>query len=327
MAIETMDPAILKPHPLNVRVYGAEPVDRDLQASIRDHGVLHALIVTDDDVIVSGHRRCAAAMAAGLSAVPVLRTVATDPLAIERLVLEWNRQRAKTNEQRAREVQALADIAAREAARRKAATQAKPGDGKVGGPVVATVATTGETRGKPRKAREDVAATLGMSPRTAADLATAAKGIDDADAAGDHAEAEAIREALNDRGAAPAANMVRASRAAKAKRDADVRALPPKVAEALATRPKWLGLQSRLGTICNEVMELMNGPGGKHADRLGLPTAMADAGHQIRFAAPAAVCPACKGTGKCGEKGPCRGHGWMNADLLATWKRLHGGAT
>lgn len=323
MAIDLLDPATLKPHPLNVKVYGTEPLDRDLQASIRDHGVLHPLVVTVDDVIVSGHRRCAAAKAAGLASVPVLRTVETDELAIERLVLEWNRQRPKTNEQRAREVQALADIATREAARRQAATQAKPGEGKTGRPVVAPGATTGETRGKPRKAREEVAETLGVSPRTVTDLATAAKAIDDAEAAGDHETAEDIRTTLNTRGAKPAAEKARAR--TKAPAPAAEPTVPPKIAEALATRPKWLGLQSRLGTIRNEAQELMDGPGGKHADRSGLVNAMADAGHQLRFAAPAAVCPACEGSGKCGEKGPCRGHGWMNADLLATWKRLHGG--
>ena len=329
MEIELRDPYTLRNHVANIAIYG-DVADEEMVESVRQHGILTPLTVTAESVVVSGHRRMQAARFLKLKAIPVHVCRETDPDTIERLVIEANRQRRKTPEQMAREAQRLLAIAEREAAKREAATQAKPGVGQVGLPGRAPVpypenpaenANTG-------KAAADVASTLGVSPRTVANLKAAADAIDEAEDGGDAETAESIRTTLNERGPAPAAKHARERRKTKAvQREAGEAGVPPKVAEALATRPKWLGLQSRLGTIRNEAQELMDGPGGMHADRSGLVNALADAGHQIRFAAPAAVCPACEGTGKCGAKGPCRGHGWMNADLLATWKRLHGGAT
>lgn len=57
--------ADLKPHPLNEKLYGAEPVDAELLASIESNGILEPLLVTRTsfdgehyaDYIVSGHSR------------------------------------------------------------------------------------------------------------------------------------------------------------------------------------------------------------------------------------------------------------------------------
>ena len=47
--------------------------DAELAISIRDHGIQEPLVITQDDVLLSGHRRLAAAKAVGLDCVPVRR--------------------------------------------------------------------------------------------------------------------------------------------------------------------------------------------------------------------------------------------------------------
>ncbi len=94
----------LKPHRTNAAVYGDEPVDDDLIASIKTLGVINPLHATAAHVVVDGHRRLKAAGAAGLAAVPVLfLDPGHDAVAIEELLLEANRSRNKNNEQRVRE--------------------------------------------------------------------------------------------------------------------------------------------------------------------------------------------------------------------------------
>lgn len=47
--------------------------DVDLAISIREHGIQEPLVITQDDVLLSGHRRLAAAKAVGLDSVPIRR--------------------------------------------------------------------------------------------------------------------------------------------------------------------------------------------------------------------------------------------------------------
>lgn len=46
----------LKAHPSNAQIYGDEP-DKKLVQSIKDHGVLQPLLVTPENVVLSGHLR------------------------------------------------------------------------------------------------------------------------------------------------------------------------------------------------------------------------------------------------------------------------------
>ena len=98
------------PSPENDELY--KPIDRrdtefrKLVASVRDHGILEPLVVTEDGWIVSGHRRHAAAEEAGLEEVPcrvmaIRREDDTDRFV--RLLREHNRQRAKTTDEKVRE--------------------------------------------------------------------------------------------------------------------------------------------------------------------------------------------------------------------------------
>jgi ParB family chromosome partitioning protein len=62
----------LRPNPLNPRGELHPAGLEELADSIRAQGVLQPLLVTPGGVVVAGHRRLAAALLAGLSAVPVI---------------------------------------------------------------------------------------------------------------------------------------------------------------------------------------------------------------------------------------------------------------
>src|SRR5262249_41626756 len=110
----------LKPHPDNHRIYG-DTADAELIESIRSKGVLEPLLITLDNLIVSGHRRWRAAQAAGLADVPVIVFPAADDLAVLEALVESNRQRVKTNEQLGREGRALLEVEKERARRRQGA--------------------------------------------------------------------------------------------------------------------------------------------------------------------------------------------------------------
>jgi ParB-like chromosome segregation protein Spo0J len=65
----------MRPAPENNEVYNAIASDNpdliELANSIRDHGVQDPLLISTDGYIISGHRRRAAALLAGLTEVPV----------------------------------------------------------------------------------------------------------------------------------------------------------------------------------------------------------------------------------------------------------------
>jgi len=100
----------IRPAPENVQVY--KPTDRNdpdllaLAESIGKHGVQEPLVVTSDGYILSGHRRHAAARMAGLERVPcrVLRiSREKHPEKVLRLLIEFNTQRVKTQQEMLRE--------------------------------------------------------------------------------------------------------------------------------------------------------------------------------------------------------------------------------
>lgn len=92
-------PKELRPHPLNKEIYGNESADPDLVESIRTKGILETLVIRDDNVILSGHRRWLAAKALNLDKVPCRVLSFSDPLDEEEALIEFNRQRKKTTSQ------------------------------------------------------------------------------------------------------------------------------------------------------------------------------------------------------------------------------------
>jgi hypothetical protein len=98
----------LEPATLNDAVYkpvdSSDPAVRELADSVRRNGVLEPIVVTQDDVIVSGHRRRVACQLAGVRVVPVRRLAieSTDPN-FSTFLVEFNRSREKTTAEKVRE--------------------------------------------------------------------------------------------------------------------------------------------------------------------------------------------------------------------------------
>jgi hypothetical protein len=104
----------LTPARVNEQVY--RPVDPDdpevraLADSVARHGLREPIVVTLDDVILSGHRRHTACRLAGLERAPCRRENirSTDPGFLP-LLVEYNRQRVKGADERLREEVVAAD--------------------------------------------------------------------------------------------------------------------------------------------------------------------------------------------------------------------------
>lgn len=103
-------PKELRPHPLNKEIYGDETPDPDLVESIRNKGILETLVIRDDNILLSGHRRWLAAKELKLDKVPCRVLSFSDPLDEEEALIEFNRQRKKTPDQIYNEVQHLRPI-------------------------------------------------------------------------------------------------------------------------------------------------------------------------------------------------------------------------
>lgn len=144
-------PKDLKPHPLNKEIYGEEIADPDLVESIRNKGILETLVIRDDNVILSGHRRWLAAKALNLEKAPCRVLSFSDPLDEEETLIEFNRQREKTFSQKMKESDHLLVIE-RERAKERQGTRTDLN-------IPATLPESGDSR-------DIVADKVGMSGRT-----------------------------------------------------------------------------------------------------------------------------------------------------------------
>jgi len=124
--IEFVSPQALKPHPLNVAIYGDDDY-HELVDSIKELGVLQALYVTSKNVILSGHRRWRAAMAAGSPNIPVIRMSYTNDLDERQAIIEHNRYRTKNGQQLSNEGNELERIERKKAEQRQRATLPQKG--------------------------------------------------------------------------------------------------------------------------------------------------------------------------------------------------------
>jgi 16S rRNA G966 N2-methylase RsmD len=100
--IEWIAPQRLTPHPRQAAIYGEEDI-MDLVEVVRVSGWIKPLVITQQDVIISGHRRHKVALALQWRAIPVERRAFASPLEEVTLLLLENRSREKTPEQRVRE--------------------------------------------------------------------------------------------------------------------------------------------------------------------------------------------------------------------------------
>lgn len=119
MKLDTRNPNDLVPHPINNEIY-KDSYDDDLYESIKNVGVQEPIVITSENVIISGHRRCNVCRALGIDIVNVIvRNDLTDELDIEEAVLTYNKSREKTTEQKAREFKKFAEIEKKRAEDRK----------------------------------------------------------------------------------------------------------------------------------------------------------------------------------------------------------------
>lgn len=107
---QSIDPALLKPHPNYLLIYGEEVDLSDLVNLIRNFQYPRPLLVNQNNTIVSGYPYWKAALSLGWSRIDVeVRQFPNEEAELEALLLE-NADRNKTNEQKVREAIAWEQI-------------------------------------------------------------------------------------------------------------------------------------------------------------------------------------------------------------------------
>jgi ParB-like chromosome segregation protein Spo0J len=116
---EQLPPSTLRPFTLNKTVFGEMDADLnpDFIESIRTEGILTPCIVTTKHLILSGHRRIAAAIKVGLKLIPCMIVDEQNPDRWQAIWADANRNREMSVEQRARYYQCLKDIAIKQGKR------------------------------------------------------------------------------------------------------------------------------------------------------------------------------------------------------------------
>ena len=320
--IEQRDPRSLKNHLVNIELYGTDPRPEFVE-SVRTHGVLVPLIITQDGMVISGHSRRAAAIMTKLKTVPCIVSPLTDPDEIERALIESNRQREKTNEQKAREASHLLAIEERLAAKRQKATQAKPGEENIRHGVGNDSHTVkqGENANSGRAA--DVAGkVVGMSGKTVTKAVEVVSKIDEAKAQGDTETATKLTNTLNTKGVAPALREARGidklRAAAVEVPDEDEEQLLDlqddepgiDIDSAIALGKEFDRLNREVLAKVREIKDLASKPGGVWLDGNKLQeveTKVKNGLNAFLGAKPYHRCPYCGGKG-CG---PCRESGYV----------------
>ena len=230
----------LSPHPLNAALYG-DTCDAEFVESLASKGILTPLLITAENVIVSGHRRYYAALRLGMAHVPVVISDITDELEIEEALIEANRQRVKTNEQIGREYTKLKQIemakAERERSRKcsiaktESAILCKPS--KDSNKVVQNSALS--------EARYIAAKQLGISHGTAEKSVKVVAKIEELESAGKIEEAEKLRNTLNNKSVNSAYTQIK--REEQKKRNDEIAAkeiIPTKLKyEVIVIDPPW----------------------------------------------------------------------------------------
>jgi ParB-like chromosome segregation protein Spo0J/N6-adenosine-specific RNA methylase IME4 len=143
--IKFIDPNELKPNPLNIAIYGEEEVDPELVASIDEQGQLDPLVITYDNVIISGHRRWLALKVLGKPAACLTITF-NDDLEMNEALIEFNRQREKTWTQIYNEADLLEKIYAERAEQRRLANLKQNANKDTEEPNSASRSESGSTR-------------------------------------------------------------------------------------------------------------------------------------------------------------------------------------
>lgn len=197
----------LNPHPYNEEIYGANESIDELVASIRKTGKVATLTITDNDVIISGHRRwksCKQLVAEGDKRFCVVNCEVQkfdDPLDELEYLIICNDTRIKSMEQKAREAQTLIEVEKERAEQRRLATLKQNQNDN-------TEVAELPPREKSGKTRDIVAKKLKM--KSGREVERAVKSIETIDKlteTGRKDDAELIRYTLNNTSASTAADL------------------------------------------------------------------------------------------------------------------------
>lgn len=97
-------------HPLSITLYGYE-LEASFIASVRQHGIICPIQVTQDLIIVDGHKRYQAAREVGITEDHVIvRMDLDDEWSIQEALIECNRHRDRSTEVKLHEAQVLESI-------------------------------------------------------------------------------------------------------------------------------------------------------------------------------------------------------------------------
>ena len=197
----------LKPHPRNEEIYGENESIDELVATMRKSGIVTILTITDDNVIIAGHRRwksCKQLVAEGdkrfCEVNCEVREFGNEWEELEYLVID-NNSRDKTMEQKAREAQVLIE-AEKELGKKRMSLGGKGGiASNVEGVAELPPLNSGKTR-------DIVAKKLKM--KSGREVERAVKSIETIDKlteTGRKDDAELIRDTLNNTSASTAADL------------------------------------------------------------------------------------------------------------------------
>lgn len=221
--METRGVNQLRPHPENDKIYG-DHADNELIDSVQSKGILNPLLVTHDGTIINGHRRFEAAKRVGMLMIPIVVFGSDDPLDILEALIESNRQRTKSNEQIAREAQALLEIESERARKRLAV--------RTNLPTVLGQEVNGE-------AKEIVGQKLGISSSHVHRSVAVVNAIDDLRESGKQREAEQLRVTLNTSAKKAYENAKEAGYIATASRPVKVEEIPKTKTKSAYSIPDW----------------------------------------------------------------------------------------
>lgn len=307
-------------HPINHAIYG-DRVDPTLVESIREHGILTPIIVVRHSggswVCLSGHRRRAAAAAAGLAEVPAFVSDETMPEWQQvQVIIEANRQRAKTGVQIARETEELAEAKKIEAEHRQKA-------GKKSIPDLAQHVAQGRKRA--RTAIEEAAAVTGVGSRPTAERAVkAVKKMKELEQRGETEKAKRIEHALDHKSFRAAAELAdKIDEEPKPKKDKPEEKAGPVVVDdfskpvpeslhpAFANRKATIALLRELTKLRKAVEERGQQSGGDLLPMFEIGEHFKDLRISLKMNIPYTECFRCQRDVQKGCK-LCQGRGWIS---------------
>jgi ParB-like chromosome segregation protein Spo0J len=176
----------LKPHPMNKDIYGEEDIN-ELAEQIKKSNIITNLIINQDNVIISGHRRYYACLSLGKKEVPYEKIIFNNKNEeLERLLLE-NQYRDKTTYQKIKEAEVWDKIETDKAEKRRL-LNLKQNTDKDSGPF----RESGQTR-------DILAEKVNLGSGKTYDRAkSAVKKIDELKEQGNEKDAEFLKTVLND---------------------------------------------------------------------------------------------------------------------------------